>query len=83
MLLLLSGEEYCVLVFSENFCVIFGSLNGLLIIVTRVKMKYCVVVLLTTLAFVVIAVEARTKRKFDSDFTFAEDVSDILWLLLE
>lgn len=45
-------------------------------------MKYCVVVLLTTLAFVVIAVEARTKRKFDSDFTFAEDVSDALWLKL-
>lgn len=38
-------------------------------------MKYSGVVFFIAVAFVVFAAEARLKRKFDSDFVFAEDVS--------
>lgn len=37
-------------------------------------MRYSAVVLLTTVAFIAVAVEARYKRKLDSDFVFAEEV---------
>lgn len=41
-------------------------------------MKYFAVVILVTVSFIVGAVEARYKKKFDSDFVFAGEVSMLL-----